>query len=318
MSVTRFSVIIPTFRRSYSLERAIVALASQSHPPAEVLVIDQNEPGWLQAQLGTALDGVKVIWTEKANASTARNLGFTISSGDVVLFVDDDLVAPPDFLARAAARFERHTEVGCLCPVIITEGADLVRALRAARADARQAHRVARDLVAMRSVISAAMFFRRSTFERSGGFDELLFDYARAGEDQELCFRMTKRDLSIWLDTSLGIFHDESVPGGCELRTRPFWESRRRSIRANVLRARLHARGRLGLSSMVRLVRTAFLNTDMLRNHPAWTFRNAHLLVEAVADTAKLLRDRGASVPDVRSVDHLKPHRDGARADKTK
>ncbi len=309
MSATRVSIVIPTYKRSHSLERALVALASQSHGAHEILIIDQNAPGWLAGELGHILDGAKVVWTARANASAARNLGFVASTGDVVLFIDDDLVAPVDFLERAVARFEKYSEIGCLCPVIITDNEDLERATRDARVAARRAHGVSPELLAMPSVISAAMFFRRATYEGSGGFDELLFDYARAGEDQELCFRMSKRNIDVWLDASLGIFHDESVPGGCELRTRPFWESRERAIRSNVLRARLHARGHIEWPVMVRLARTAFLNSNMLRNSPRWTFRNARLLVEALGDTGRLLRERGESVADVRLVDHLAPHR---------
>ena len=39
-------------------------------------------------------------------------------------------------------------------------------------------------LFRIRDVMSAAMFFRRQTYAASGGFDELLFEYAKTAEDQ--------------------------------------------------------------------------------------------------------------------------------------
>lgn len=314
MSPTRISVVIPTFRRGESLGQTVRALASQSLAPHEIIVVDQNPPGWLEGELGTALDPATVLWSAKPNASAARNFGFVRSAGEVVLFIDDDLLPEPDFLSRAAARLTDHPDIGCISPLIVTPDIDAVEATRQARKHALSRHTRAPEVLAMPSVISAAMFFRRETYERAGGFDELLFDYARAGEDQELCFRMRARGLDVWLDTSLPVFHDERTPGGCELRTRPFWDSRERAIRSNVLRARLHARGQIELGPMVRLIRSAFLNSAMARNSPIWTLRNARLLAQALVDSKRMLRQRGVEVADVRAVDHLLPHRMAAAA----
>jgi len=309
MSVLGVSIVIPTFRRGASLARTLDALSGQTTPPAEILVVDQNPQGWLEAEVGAALSAAHVVWSEKANASAARNLGFVLSTAEVVLFIDDDLIPEPDFLERATQRLKVLPEVGCLCPLIVTDRTGQGVAAGLTRAMATRKHPAYPAVLAMPSVISAAMFFRRATYERSGGFDELLFEYARAGEDQELCFRMRQRALEVWVDTELAIFHDEHVPGGCELRSRPFWESRKRAIRSNVLRARLHASGRLKFGPTIRLFRSAFLNSDMMRNSPIWTIRNAALLADAVLDSRRLLRARGLDIPPLGVVDHIAMHR---------
>ena len=50
--MTKLSVIIPTFGRAPSLKRTIESLLEQSIEPFEILVIDQNSPGWLANELG--------------------------------------------------------------------------------------------------------------------------------------------------------------------------------------------------------------------------------------------------------------------------
>lgn len=304
----RVSVVIPTFRRGKSLARTLGALTAQALPAHEIIVVDQNEAGWLENEVGADLSAAIVHWTPQPNASAARNFGFVRSSGDLVLFIDDDLIPEPDFLSEGVSRLCANPEVGCLAPLVVTDETNVAEAARHARSQALREHPMARGVLAMPSVISAAMFFRRETYEKSGGFDELLFDFARAGEDQELCFRMRARGLDVWLDTSLAVFHDETTPGGCELRTQPYWQSRERAIRSNVLRARLHARGRIQPGPMIRLVRSAFLNSAMARNPPLWTLRNARLLARALVDSKSMLQELAMEVEDYRVVDHLRRH----------
>lgn len=48
------------------------------------------------------------------------------------------------------------------------------------------------------------MLIRRSVFEEIGGFDEHFFMYM---EDMELCFRLKKRNLSVWYLPSVSVVH---------------------------------------------------------------------------------------------------------------
>ena len=63
----------------------------------------------------------------------ARNLGYLLSEGDTLLFIDDDLVVEPWIPAHALV-FESNPWLGCLCPVVVTEASNKTESLQAAAA----------------------------------------------------------------------------------------------------------------------------------------------------------------------------------------
>ena len=100
------SVIIPTFRRSDYLCRAIDSVLSQTYKNVEIIVVDDNGRD-SEFQLRTEASLQKYISTGKIqyvvhevnkNGSAARNTGFRFSKGTFINFMDDDDYFKPNFL----------------------------------------------------------------------------------------------------------------------------------------------------------------------------------------------------------------------------
>ena len=93
--MTTVSVVIPTYNRAHWLGYAIRSALQQSHPPLEILVVDDgstDDTRELCAQLGPP---VRHIPQEHAGAAVARNRGLHEVRGDYVAFLDsDDLWEP--------------------------------------------------------------------------------------------------------------------------------------------------------------------------------------------------------------------------------
>lgn len=304
------SVVIPTYGRHDSLTRLLDGLRLQTCASLEILVIDQNAPGFLDSHLSAEKwEGVTWVSQEIPNASAARNLGFMRSQGDYVLFVDDDLEPSPDFCQSALDIFAAHPEVGCLCPVAYAATPEQ------ALAELRPHHTgkiiPAAALFEIRQTISAAVFFERACFERSGGFDELLFGYVRTAEDHELFLRMGLRGQSIWLASELSIFHNEKVSGGCELRTAPQWETRARCVKSWAFRARIHRgkTGRLTVSDLIDLARSSFLNSGIWRFGLKRTGREMALLWHALRDSKNYLKPHFSRYARIDAIDHLQKYK---------
>ncbi len=304
MSV-KLSIVVPTYLRNDSLPRLLDAFGKQTHTNFEVLVVDQNPdntvPNWVD-EYSSVLPLRRIHLTEP-NASTARNHGFKACSGDVVLFVDDDLIPEPDFCARGLEVLQSHGEtVKCLCPVIVVDGQDTGRehVIPDTQLHDSSLHR-------LKNSITAAVFFDREFFAQTGGFDELLFQYARTAEDQELFLRMNTRGMTYWLDKSLRIDHDETAPGGCELRTDKYWNTRERCIKSWVLRHRIHGgqRGRLNACDLYVLSRSAFLNRGVLGSGVANISRNIKLLRAAISDSREKLAPHLDHYQSIDSINHL-------------
>lgn len=104
------SIIIPSLN-SPIIDQVVAAIVVQDgfEGVAEVLVVGKDTAG-----LVPALPRVRLIDTgEPVDASTARNLGITAATGDLLLFLDSDCIPQPGWLrAHAAAHAAGHAVVG--------------------------------------------------------------------------------------------------------------------------------------------------------------------------------------------------------------
>ncbi len=107
MSAVKLSVLMTTFNRRRALERTLPALLAQEFPPADceiVVVVDGSTDGTLGFL--SHLNGpfrVKVISQPNRGLAAARNAGLAAAEGDVVLFLDDDIICTPGVLRQHCA-----------------------------------------------------------------------------------------------------------------------------------------------------------------------------------------------------------------------
>jgi glycosyltransferase involved in cell wall biosynthesis len=111
------SVVIPTYGKADTLPLVIRSLESQTLPREifEVVVIDDGSPDDTISRL-KALESstpLRFRWRTQENrgVSATRNRGAGEAQGNVVLFIQDDIVATPDLLRRHLERHQRHPEI---------------------------------------------------------------------------------------------------------------------------------------------------------------------------------------------------------------
>ena len=125
------SVVIPTFRRPESLDRALRSLlAMRDIPPGvEVVVVDNDIGGSAARTVAILAKGaplpIRYVHEPAAGVANARNAGVLAARGELIAFLDDDETASPEWLVRlveAQARFQADAVFG---PVVaaIPEGA---------------------------------------------------------------------------------------------------------------------------------------------------------------------------------------------------
>lgn len=112
------SVIIPTYKRSDMLPRAIASVLNQTYQTIQVVVVDDNNPDTeyrknteqLMEQY-SADTRVKYIKHRKnMNGSVARNTGINNSDGEIVAFLDDDDFYYPEKIDKQVAYLLNHPE----------------------------------------------------------------------------------------------------------------------------------------------------------------------------------------------------------------
>jgi glycosyltransferase involved in cell wall biosynthesis len=115
------SVVVPTTNRSGTLADCVGSLVVQDYPASmfEIVLVENGstERGLAQPrELATpaVAPEVRVLSLRRRDANAARNAGVRAARGDLICFVDDDVVAPPGWLAALTAGVSRHPGAGCL------------------------------------------------------------------------------------------------------------------------------------------------------------------------------------------------------------
>lgn len=109
MGMKTASVVINTYNRAPYLRNAMRSIANQSYPEVELVVVngpstDQTEKVLEEAQQSGL--NLKVARCANRNLSESRNVGIAEAAGDVVMFIDDDAVAHPEWVARLMLAYE--------------------------------------------------------------------------------------------------------------------------------------------------------------------------------------------------------------------
>src|SRR6516162_5418252 len=103
MSVSKLSIVIPTFNRASILACTIDRIEAQtvSAENYEVIVVDNASTDDTRAVLeakSRKYFNLKFLLQPKPGAAATRNAGLRQAASDIVLFIDNDIVAEPDLI----------------------------------------------------------------------------------------------------------------------------------------------------------------------------------------------------------------------------
>jgi glycosyltransferase involved in cell wall biosynthesis len=106
------TIIIPTYNRKQSLLETLHSLAAQSHPPDryEVVVVDDGSTDGTEAMLTAATFPYPLRYMGQRNqgSAVARNTGAQHAQGRLLIFLDDDMLAEPAYVAALVAEHQSY------------------------------------------------------------------------------------------------------------------------------------------------------------------------------------------------------------------
>ena len=218
----RISFIVPTFNRGTVLLSALRTLFAQSIPAHEIIVVDQSTETSedVTKQLQTWRQEGAIIWIEQSepNASMARNRGALAASGDILVFLDDDIKVEHDFVEAYTRAFEDPAVRGVAGQVL--EGArETVSVLHARAADSEIGWMFCSrnyDKPFVGSFLMAGnMGVRRDDFFVVGGMDERFYRGAfREESDFAMRWRKSGRVFHYRPDVSIYHLGGAGIAGG--------------------------------------------------------------------------------------------------------
>ncbi|MBI4614778.1 MAG: glycosyltransferase [Planctomycetes bacterium] len=110
----RASVVVPTYRRPDALAACLESILAQTVLPHEVIVVDDGDLPGFPMREGFERRGVRYVHHRKdrRGLTLSRNAGVSLASGDVVLFLDDDVVLERDYIEEILRPYEGDPTVG--------------------------------------------------------------------------------------------------------------------------------------------------------------------------------------------------------------
>lgn len=102
---SRVTFVIPTYNRREALDETLERLGRLEHPKqlVEVVVVDDGGTQDLAPVIErrrVELDDLHLVTQPNRGAAAARNRGAAEASGDLLIFLDDDILVEPDHVAR--------------------------------------------------------------------------------------------------------------------------------------------------------------------------------------------------------------------------
>ncbi len=213
MGRPKLSLVIPTHGREGLLKEMLQALNAQTLGPEKfevVVIVDGDTDGTLAMVQGLETRyTLRAYQQQRAGPAGARNRGAELARGEVLVFLDDDMLPDATFLAEHLRMHEEHPHAVVLGPYlpppmseVATQGGWNIWQARVLTHHYRQMAEGIRP-PAGRRLYSGNFSIPREDFIRVGGFDVGL----ERGEDVELGFRLEHEGMAYYYSEGACTLH---------------------------------------------------------------------------------------------------------------
>lgn len=217
------SIVVCTRDRPDDLQRCLSSLTSL-HPGRhrlEIVVVDNNPSSGLTEPIVNRFVGVRYDKESRQGLSYAKNRGLIVARGDIVAYIDDDVVVPPEWPTRILAPFTDE-RVMCVCGLVLPLELEtfsqemferyngLGRGYRARIFDADYFnHPKHRAVPTWELGATANAAFRKSIITQTGMFDETLGAGLPTGcnEDTYMFYRILKYGHLCYYEPAAFVWH---------------------------------------------------------------------------------------------------------------
>ena len=205
----KVSVIIPTYNRKKLLKIVLKFLFNQTYPKDryEIIVVDNASTDKTKEMIASLSSPCKLrcLYEPRKGPHIARNLGIRNAKGEVILFVDSDIFAPPHLIQEHINYHKRFGEVIVSGPAVRTSN------LNENFEDIeKRKFKKFWDLSGP-SLITSNLSVKKKYLIKVGGFDE---EFEGLGwHDWELGLRLTKLGLKAKRNLNAIVYHYKEIRG---------------------------------------------------------------------------------------------------------
>jgi glycosyltransferase involved in cell wall biosynthesis len=199
----RYSVVIPAFNAEKTLVACLRSLEQQKPAvtPWEIIVVDDGSTDGT-AQIVKTFRSVRYFHQVNQGPAQARNFGVEQARGEIILFIDSDCEACPNWLIEMVRPF-RDPEIVGVKGAYWTRQTHWVARFVQREYEIKYAKMKRDRYIDFIDTYSAA--FRKTAFQRVGGYDTVF--RTASVEDQELSFRLAESGCKMIFNPEARVYH---------------------------------------------------------------------------------------------------------------
>jgi GT2 family glycosyltransferase len=214
IDIPSVSVIVPVAFGGKRFQACLASLAAALPPPEEIIVVADGDTdgAWQEAK---KIDARVIVLPENRGPANARNVGAKCAQGEILFFVDADVIIPKDAVGLVAAAFQKEQDFAAVFgsydddppePNFLSQYKNLLH---------HYVHQISRTEAF--TFWAACGGVRRDIFMEMGGFDTT---YRHPSiEDIELGYRLKKAGYRILMEKNIQITHLKRWDAGSLLKT---------------------------------------------------------------------------------------------------
>ena len=217
LSPPSVSIIIPTYNRGEVLCNTVAMALAQDYPDFEVIVVDQTPepPAMVREFVKTAGERLRYIRRQVANLPAARNAGVRMARGEIIVFIDDDVIIGPEYVAAHVGRYS-DSSVGGVAGFTLPPG-DYDEEQMFWQQPIGNRESLPDGTFLVESAVGCNCSFRKGAIVEVGMFDEN-FTGSALGEDVDLALRVKHKGYRLIFDLRIRLVHLALQSGGCASR----------------------------------------------------------------------------------------------------
>ena len=197
----KISVIIPLYDAEKYIEECLNSIIKAPPKDKEIIVVNNNSTD-KGPELVSKFKVVKLVNETKKGPSAARNKGIKESSGDILLFLDDDLIVDKNYINEIVKTFDEDRKIVCVGGIAHSYNQDSIISL---------SHEVRlmgyspshSGVFEVKTIPTMTFSTLRKVIEEVGLFDEDLI----MAEDYDLCIRIRKKGYKCVMNSKAIVYH---------------------------------------------------------------------------------------------------------------
>jgi len=202
------STIIPAYRPA-NIKECILAIANSEHKPLEIILVDDNSGTDYFKDIEQYSRIIKL--EKRSGPARARNIGAKASSGDLLCFIDSDVIVFKNTLGLIKSTFEKFLEISAV-QTMCTDSCKFTNFVSQYQNLYFYFNINAVREKYLATIIGHCFAVRKNDFDLAGGFDESIKN--ASVEDGNFGLNLYSRKKRIYLDKNIKIEHKSYVGAG--------------------------------------------------------------------------------------------------------